>query len=115
MASNLEEILCFQLKALGLSFVREHRVVPTRRFRFDVAFPDALLAVEIQGGTWINGGHSRGKGIERDCEKAAEAMILGWRVLHVTTDQVRTGQALQWIQKLLDPTLSIGESPYRKR
>ena len=102
MASGLEELFALHCKAYGLTPVREHRVVPTRRWRFDYAFPDALLAVEIQGGTWINGGHSRGKGIERDCEKAAEAMVLGWRVLHVTTDQVRNGQAISWVVKLLN-------------
>lgn len=102
MASDLETIFAFQCRAAGLNPVAEHRVVPTRRWRFDFAFPDQLIAVEIEGGTWVNGRHSRGKGIENDCEKYAQAMILGWQVLRVTTNQVKNGLALQWLIKLLE-------------
>lgn len=34
--------------------------------------------------------------------------ILGWRVLVVTTDQVRSGQAVGWIQAALAPGASVG-------
>lgn len=93
-------------KAYGLEPVPEYRVVPTRRWRFDFAFPDKLIAVEIEGGTWVQGRHSRGVGIEKDCEKYAEATILGWRILRVTTDQVRRGQAINWLVR------AVRESPY---
>ena len=59
------------------------------------------LAVEIDGGGFVNGRHSRGSGIERDCEKYAEALALGWRVLRVTPKHVRSGQAVTWITRLL--------------
>jgi len=81
----------------------EYRFLPTRRFRFDLAWPDRALAVEIDGAIWTGGRHTRGAGVERDCEKFAEALLAGWKVLRVTTGQVRSGQALGWIERLLKP------------
>ena len=70
--SDLEEILAFQIRALKLPEpVREQRVVVGRRYRVDFCWPDAKLALEVEGGTWIGGSHSRGSGIETDCEKSA--------------------------------------------
>ena len=79
----------------------EYRFHPTRRWRFDFAWPATSLAVEVDGGAWVNGRHSRGAGVEKDCEKYAEAMCAGWRILRVTPKQVKTGEALAWISRLL--------------
>ncbi len=74
---------------------------PKRKWRFDLAWPDRKLACEIDGGGFIGGRHSTGMGIQRDCEKGAAALLLGWRVLRVTPAQVRSGEALNWIESLL--------------
>ena len=74
--------------------VPEYRFHPVRRWRFDLAWPALLLAVEVDGGTWVSGRHTRGAGYERDCEKLNAAVLLGWRVLRFTTGQVTSGQAL---------------------
>lgn len=80
---------------------RGARFHPTRKWEFDFAWESHLFAVEVDGGGFINGRHSRGTGIEKDCEKFAEAMLLGWRILRVTPAQIKSGRALQWIEKLL--------------
>ena len=81
---------------------RQAALVPSRRFRFDLCWPAVRLAVEVQGGIFLpKGAHTSGKGVTRDCEKAALAMIEGWRVLPVTGGQVRSGLALKWIERLL--------------
>jgi very-short-patch-repair endonuclease len=93
-----------QLRLLGLPEpVREHRFHPTRRFRLDLAWPDRLLAVEVDGGLYLPGGgrHNRGPGMERDNEKKALATALGWRVIAVSTGQVRSGEAVGWIQEAM--------------
>lgn len=74
-----------------------------RRWRFDLAWEDVRLACEIEGGTFLPGGsrHSRGRGFENDCEKYAEALCRGWRVLRVTTDMVRDGRALGYLERIL--------------
>jgi very-short-patch-repair endonuclease len=72
-----------------------------RRWRFDFAWPALRLAVGVEGGTWTAGRHSRGAGYEADCEKYAAALIDGWRVLRVTTGQVRSGAAISWCRLLV--------------
>ncbi len=61
----------------------EYRFHPTRRWRFDWAWPDQKVALEIDGGIWTRGAHGRGAGIARDQEKTNHAAALGWRVLRV--------------------------------
>jgi hypothetical protein len=63
---------------------REYPVAPDRRWRFDYAWPAERVALEVDGGTWIGGRHSRALGFERDCRKLNQAAAAGWRVLRVT-------------------------------
>lgn len=70
-------------------------------WRMDIAWPAQRVAVEVDGGGWINGRHSRGAGMESDCAKFSTAVAHGWRVLRVTPKQVRTGEALAWIEQAL--------------
>lgn len=79
----------------------EYRFHPTRKWRFDFAWPAKSVAVEVDGAVYSGGRHTRGSGVEKDCEKFAEAMVLGWRVLRVTPRHVQSGQALTWIERLL--------------
>jgi very-short-patch-repair endonuclease len=76
-------------------YVTELRFHPVRKWRFDFAWPDLMLALEVNGGTWIRGRHNRASSIWRDYEKINEAQILGWTVLQFTTDQVKDGSALE--------------------
>lgn len=65
----------------GLAPVRQYKFHPVRKWRFDFAWPDDRLAVEVHGGTFSQGGHSRGSGQEKDFEKSNAAVVLGWRLL----------------------------------
>ena len=60
-----------------------------RRWRFDFAFVEDKLAIEIQGGTWIKGGHNTGYGVTADYEKLRAAQRLGWRVLPYSTEDCK--------------------------
>ncbi len=82
--------------------VLEYRFAPPRRWRFDLAFPSILWAVEIEGATWTGGRHTRGAGFERDAEKYNRACLLGWRVLRVTTGMVNDGRAFALLDELRD-------------
>ena len=99
----METLLDAQLRSAGLTkFVRQAELVPGRRFKHDFYFPDARLAVEVQGGLWIpKGAHSGGAGSERDYEKAALTALQGVWTLFVSGRHVRAGQALAWIEALL--------------
>lgn len=82
--------------------IREYKFLKDRRFRFDFAWPFFQVAVEIQGSVWTGGRHVQGYGYTSDCEKYNLAMIDGWRVLKVTTNQVNQGKAMEWLQQYFD-------------
>jgi very-short-patch-repair endonuclease len=72
-------------QAVGLpSPVSEYRFYPTRRWRFDYAYPEKKIAVEIEGGAFTMGRHTRGAGFIGDMEKYNAATMLGWRILRYT-------------------------------
>jgi very-short-patch-repair endonuclease len=103
--TTYEDDLARQINWAGLPEpVREFRFHPTRRWRFDLAWPGHMLAIEIDGGIWSRGRHTRGAGYRRDCIKLNEALILGWRVLRVTPDMVMDGTALEYIMHALRAT-----------
>lgn len=94
--------MIYQCKALKLEPpTREFRFHPTRRWRFDLAWPELKIACEVEGVLfWKQGRHQTGKGYTNDCEKYAEALVLGWKVLRVTPKQVKNGQAIGWLEQL---------------
>lgn len=93
---------------------REFRFAPPRRWRFDLAWPEMMLAIELEGGTRgrpvtchacgsrvrarqrdgsvgrelrIGGAHGRAR-VDSDAEKYNVAALAGWRVLRYTTAMV---------------------------
>jgi very-short-patch-repair endonuclease len=62
----------------------DYRFHPVRMWRFDFAFPEKRVAVEMEGGAFSRGRHSRGKGLHDDMTKYNEAQALGWRVMRYT-------------------------------
>ena len=100
--SDLEATMALHIRANELPEPeREYRFAPPRRWRFDFAWPAAMLALEVEGGVWSTGGHTSGKGVTDDCEKMNEALIRGWRVLRVTGQQVKSGAAVDWLRRAL--------------
>lgn len=73
--------------------VSEYRFDSYRRWRLDFAWPDAKVGVEMQGGTWTEGRHTRGKGYDADCEKANALHDLGWRVYRITASMLKRNPA----------------------
>ncbi len=74
---------------------------PKRMWRFDFAWPDIRFALEVNGGIFVRGGHSRGAGQEKDMEKIAEAAILGWTTIAVSSNQIKSGEALRWVEAIV--------------
>ena len=100
--SHLEATFLYQCKAVGLPEpAEEHRFHPTRKWRFDFAWIEPQIAVEIEGGVYSKGRHTRGKGFEGDCEKYNEATRLGWKVFRFTGGQVASGEAVNYMEKVL--------------
>ena len=60
-----------------------------RKFRFDYCYTKHKLAIEIEGGIWINGRHNRASGFIKDMEKYNIACILGYRILRFTIQDLK--------------------------
>ena len=74
-------------KTLKMKVSEEFRFHPVRRWRFDFAIPELKLAIEIEGGSWTQGRHTRGKGYQGDIEKYNTAQLMGWKILRYTPQQ----------------------------
>lgn len=110
-SSALEQQLGLQLKAAGISFIREHVFCPWRKFRADLwiiaqVLPngtefDGTILVEVQG--FSPSGHhgSAFVQVHKDCEKASLAAVMGYRIVYATGKQIRDGSALAWIEAAL--------------
>lgn len=100
--SRLEIYLDAAIEQSGLPTPRREYVFALpRRWRFDYCWPAYNVALEVEGGTWVRGRHTRGKGFEADCEKYAEAAIMGWAIIRVTGKMVMDGRALSLIVRAL--------------
>lgn len=80
--SKAERQFMDELAALGVDdYDQEFKFHPKRKWRFDFAWPDLLVAAEVEGGVFVRGRHVSPKGFVADCEKYNAAAQLGWTVL----------------------------------
>ncbi len=90
--------LCEQVTgATGFSWVKEYRFCSDRKFRFDRAWPAARVGIEVDGGIWTQGRHTRGSGYLKDLEKFALAFSAGWWVLRVPWEWIEDGTARAYL------------------
>lgn len=82
--------------------VTEYLFHSTRKWRFDGAWPDRMIAFEVDGGTWVGGRHTRGAGFEKDCEKINAAEELGWHVFRFTSTMVKSDVAAFQLERVLN-------------
>ena len=81
----------------------EFRFHPTRKWRIDWAWPEHRLALEVDGGVWTHGRHTRGAGWMKDTEKLNELTRMGWRLLRVTPSQLHDPQTIALLADCLTP------------
>lgn len=95
--SKAEEDFLFQIKAYKLPLPsREYLFHPKRKWRFDFAWPQLLLAVEVDGLTRKGGGHQTYGGYTNDREKDGAALVESlWCIYRCTTEMVRKGDAIK--------------------
>jgi hypothetical protein len=117
--SKLEILFSQQIEALGLPrprrevrFAAEHvglgkglrkrlESEGLRDWRLDFLFDD-WLAVEINGGTYMGGRHTRGAALNSEYRKLNFANSLGLTVLVFDSKMVKSGEAVDQVKRLLE-------------
>ena len=96
--SLLEKEMQLVLRSLKIPYQQEYRfrgLCGKRRWRFDFVLGDPdiglKVAVEVEGGIWTGGRHSRGgHWFAADCEKYTQAALMSWNVLRYCAHQIST-------------------------
>ena len=125
--SKLEALFLLQLRAENLAPVCEYRFAAEivgagkglrdrlkqaglQDWRFDFAWPDLMIAAEVEGvtsygrnknGTMRLGRHQTAKGYEGDCRKYNKATEIGWRVFRFSGSMVKSGEAINTIKRVI--------------
>ena len=97
-----ESLLATQLKALKIEFEREFKFHRKRKWKADFHITGKQILVEVEGGIWSGGRHTRGKGYIGDMEKYNAAVMMGYQVIRFSTEQVKSGLAVQQIEKMVE-------------
>ena len=107
----------------------EYQFDTTRKWRFDFAWPKNQqigdgrsemggkaqpqlpsanchllaggVALEVQGGLWVRGRHTRGAGQKNDMEKFTAAAVAGWRILYCQPSEVTSTRMVNNIKAAL--------------
>ena len=96
-----EATLAIHLKAKNIQFEQEFLFHPTRKWRADFHIVGQKLLIEVEGGIWSNGRHTRAKGYLDDMEKYNAVQVSGYRLLRFSTEQVKSGLAVRKIEEMV--------------
>lgn len=99
--SEGEVKLATALRALKIDFEQEFKFHPERKWKADFHLVGKKILVEVEGGIWSGGRHTRGKGYIGDMEKYNAATMMGYQVIRFSTEQVKSGLAIQQIEKMV--------------
>ena len=86
----------------------------TRRWRFDYAWPEYRVALEIEGGVFTGGRHTSGVGFLKDAEKYNYAACMGWAIIRCMPRTLCTGDTMAFIRqaiKVQTPKVSNNPKP----
>ena len=105
--SEAEILFREHMREMDVFLTKEYRFHLERKWRFDFAAilndgKISRLAFEIEGGTWIGGRHTSGKGFQNDCDKYNSATAMGWTVFRFTTADVMSGKAKEYVRTYLN-------------
>jgi very-short-patch-repair endonuclease len=84
-----------------LEVVSEYRFHPERKWRADFAILNKRILIEVEGGIWTGGRHTRGAGFAADMDKYNIATLLGWRLLRFTPSQIKDKTYLALVDALI--------------
>lgn len=97
-----EEELARHFQVNKIAYEREFKFHPTKKYRADFFLPAFNLLIEVEGGTKGKSRHTSHDGYSKDLQKYNAAQLLGFSRLAYTTEQVRTGVAIQDIKQFIE-------------
>lgn len=117
--SDPEAHFLFLWQAAGgpVPITQELQFHPTRKWRADFAIQSAGVLIEIEGGAFSRGRHTRGTGFANDAEKYLEATLLGWTLIRLIPQQLNLTtieRIISWIaerQKSPHATFPVSSNP----
>jgi len=94
--------------------VHNHKFCAERKWMFDFAWIEQMVAVECEGGIWLktktgrSAGHAHPDRFEKDCKKYNRANTDGWRVFRCTAGMLKNDPAafIEIIKEAIDETQS---------
>lgn len=101
-ADTVDTFTMLITKQLNVRIVMEYRFNLERKWRFDYAIPEHMIAIEVEGGVWTGGRHTRGAGFIGDMEKYNSAASLGWTLVRRTPDKLLTEETIRLIKVIID-------------
>lgn len=86
----------------SIPIATQKRFHPTRLWRFDFAFPNLMIAIEIQG---YGRGHADYMSMHQDYQRHNEAVRLGWKVYYfmgIDIEGDAIHKTIEYVKRLLD-------------
>lgn len=87
----------------GPELAKEYRFHQCRQWRADYAHIESRTIIEIDGGVWTDGRHTRGAGFIEDCQKLNAAAAMGWSVFRLATGMIDVDQ----VQMIIDHVTGV--------
>jgi hypothetical protein len=97
-----QDIVLSVYRRAGLNPVFEYRFHPVRKWRMDIAFLDAKVFVEVQGGIFVRGRHVRGAAMLKEWEKLNTAASMGWRCLFCQPSDVHKAEFIKLVKEAVE-------------
>ena len=82
------------LKAAFPDAVPEYKFHPKRRWRLDWFVPSVNIGIEIEGGIWTRGRHTRPQGFLQDIEKYNAAALMGIKLYRINYGDLHSVKAI---------------------
>lgn len=91
----------------------EVKLIPQRRFRFDFVHRLSKVAIEINGGNWSRGRHTRASALLSEYEKINLAQMEGYQIFILNNEMITE----EWLRKIYEQIyfLTIKQALTRKK